>query len=79
MTLEIDSKRYIFTTKIIWFSHYPYDVEGCHSVIFRACKNKISVEEFEREEFTTLVIDLTQDLDTIWRNMSGGNCRKPIR
>lgn len=79
MTLEIDSKRYIFTTKIIWFSDYPYDAGDCHSVIFRACKNKVNLEGFEGEEFTTLVIDLTQDLDTIWRNMSKKSCRYEIK
>lgn len=79
MTLEIDSKKYIFKTRVIWFSDYPYDVEGCHSVIFRACKNKVNLEGFEREEFTTLVIDLTQDLDTIWGNMSKKSCRYEIK
>lgn len=79
MTLEIDSKRYIFKTKITWFSDYPQDVEGCHSVIFRACKNKVDVEGFEREQFTTLVIDLTQDLDAIWGNMSKKSCRYEIK
>lgn len=79
MTLEIDSQRYIFKTKVIWFSDYPYDVGDCHSVIFRACKNKVDIEGFEREEFITLVIDLTQDLDAIWGNMGKKSCRYEIK
>ena len=76
--LEIKRKRYIFKTKEIWFSDYPFDVEGYDSVIFRACKNKVNMKGFTREEFTTLVIDLTQDLDLIWKNMSKSSCRYAI-
>jgi len=76
--LEIERKRLIFKTKEIWFSDYPFDVGGCDSVIFRACKNKVDMKGFTREEFTTLVIDLTQDLDAIWKNMEG-SCRRRIK
>ena len=76
--LEIERKRYIFKTKEIWFSVYPFDVKGYDSVIFRACKNKVGMKGFSREEFTTLVIDLTQDLDVIWKNMSKSSCRYSI-
>jgi len=79
MSLEIDRKRFIFKTKQIWFADYPYDIKGFDRVVFRDCKNKVNIPGFSRREYTTLVIDLTQDLDTIWRNMSSGNCRKPIR
>ena len=78
MTLEIEKKRYIFKTKAIWFSDYPFDVEGYDSVTFHACKTKVNMEGFTREEFTTLVIDLTQDLDVIWKNMSKSSCRYAI-
>lgn len=70
MTLEVDEKIYIFKTKEIWFADYPYDVDDCHSVTFYDCKNRVDKEGFECEEFPTLVIDLTQDLDTIWGNMA---------
>jgi len=48
-------------------------------VIFRGCKNKVDAKGFTCEEFTTLVIDLTQDLDTIWNNMSRKDCRRAIK
>ena len=77
--LEIDSKIYMFRTKEIYFADYPYDVDGYATVTFEVCPNKVDIPGFSRREGTTLVIDLTQDLDTIWKNMSYGNCRKPIR
>ena len=76
--LQIERKRYIFRTKEIWFSDYLFDVEGYDGVTFRACKNKIDIKGFTREEFTTLVIDLMQDLDVIWGNMSKSSCRYAI-
>lgn len=76
--LQIERKIYIFRTKEIWFSDYPFDVEGYDGVTFLACKNKVDREGFTREEFTTLVIDLTQDLDVIWENMSKSSCRYAI-
>ncbi|NQE54742.1 hypothetical protein C5S29_14220 [ANME-1 cluster archaeon GoMg3.2] len=76
--LEIKRKRYRFKTKEIWFSDYPFDVEGYDSVIFRVCKNKVNMKGFTREEFTTLVIDLTRDLDAIWKNVSKSSCRYGI-
>ncbi|NUO09311.1 MAG: hypothetical protein HUU08_11625 [Candidatus Brocadia sp.] len=75
--LEIDKKKFIFKTKEIWFSDYPFDVVGYGSVSFRDCKNKVVSRGFSCEEFTTLVIDLTQDLDTIWKAISN-RCRTRI-
>ena len=76
--LEIDRSKFIFKIKHIWFSDYPFDVKGYHSITFRACKNKINSQDFTRKEFHTLVIDLTQNLDTIWKNMSKKSCRYMI-
>ena len=76
--LEIEGKIHIFKTKEIWFSDYPFDIKGYDSVTFRACKNKVDLNGFTREEFTTLVIDLTQDLDVIWKNMNKSSCRYAI-
>lgn len=73
--LKIENKRYIFKTKQIWFCDSPVDVKNCSSVDFRACKNDINVNGFDKQQFTTLVIDLTQDLDTIWKNISKSTCR----
>ena len=77
--LEIEKKKIIFKTKEIWFCEYPFDVKGYHGVIFRDCKNKTVLEGFACEEFTTLVIDLTQDLNAILNNMSkSSNCKYRI-
>ena len=75
--LEIKQQKFVFTIKEIWFSVYPFDVNGCHMATFMDCKNKTAANGFEREEFTTLVIDLTRDLDEIWENMNS-SCRYKI-
>ncbi|NUO09314.1 MAG: GNAT family N-acetyltransferase [Candidatus Brocadia sp.] len=72
--LEIDKKKFIFKTKEIWFSDYPFDIKKYHGVIFRECKNKAALKGFTCEKFTTLVIDLTQDLNAIWNSMTK-SCR----
>lgn len=76
--LEIESKRYGFKTKAIWFSEVPFDVSGYDGVTFYACTKDDSIKGFSKQEFSTLVIDLTQDLDTIWGNMKKDSCRRPI-
>ena len=77
--LEIERKNYIFKTKEIWFSDYPFDVDGCHSAIFHACKNKVDLKIFECKESPTFLIDLTQDLETIWKSMGKKSCRYGIK
>jgi hypothetical protein len=77
--LEIERNKYIFKTKEIWFSDYPYDDEDCDSISFRACKNKVDKEGFSRGDFTTLVIDLAQNLEEIWNNMENSSCRRRIK
>ncbi|MDI6780842.1 MAG: peptidoglycan bridge formation glycyltransferase FemA/FemB family protein [bacterium] len=78
MPIELDTKKYIFKTKNIWFSDFPFDVKNYSSVTFYACKNKIDAPGFNCEELATIVIDLTQELDVIWNNMSGSSCRYAI-
>lgn len=76
--LEIDSKRYGFRTKTIWFNEAPFDVNDCDGVVFRACTKDVDAKGFSKQEFTTIIIDLTQDLETIWRKMSKSSCRSTI-
>jgi lipid II:glycine glycyltransferase (peptidoglycan interpeptide bridge formation enzyme) len=73
--LETEIDRPIFKIKSIWFSDYPFDVKNCSYVIFYGCKNDIDLKDFTKEEFSTLIIDLTQELDQIWGNMSKYNRR----
>jgi lipid II:glycine glycyltransferase (peptidoglycan interpeptide bridge formation enzyme) len=76
--IEIDRKNYRFKTKEIWFSDYPYDISGYDRVVFRDCKNKVDNNGFIRSEFSTLIIDLTKDLDEILKNMNQASCRRYI-
>ena len=73
--LEIEKKKLFFKSKEIWFSDSPFDVKGYQAVTFRECKNKVDATGFKRKEFTTLVIDLSQDLDNIWKKMDNTSCR----
>jgi len=79
MVLEIEKRRYFFKTKEIWFADRPHDVMGVDMVIFQGCKTKVNASGFHRKESATFVIDLTQNLDAIWNNISSGNGRKAIR
>ena len=76
--LEIERKIYLFKIKDIWWADRPYDVKDYDGVTFHACKNKVDVGVFSCEEFTTLIIDLTQDLGVIWKNMDKSSCRYAI-
>lgn len=77
--LVIEKKYLIFKVKEVHFADYPFDVKGCDSVTFSFCRNKVGAEEFTRVESPTLIIDLTQDLDTIWRNMDRKSTRYAIK
>ncbi len=77
--LITDRKPWLFKLKEVWFSDKPYDVGGCTSVEFIDCKGKVSIDGFECIEYSTLVIDLTQDLDTIWSKMGKKSCRYEIK
>ncbi|MDQ7032930.1 MAG: peptidoglycan bridge formation glycyltransferase FemA/FemB family protein [Desulfonauticus sp.] len=68
--IEVTTKKFIFKKKNIWFSDSPFDVRGCDAVFFFACKNKVSLDGFIRTEDHTFIIDLTQDIDSIWKGIS---------
>jgi lipid II:glycine glycyltransferase (peptidoglycan interpeptide bridge formation enzyme) len=76
--LEIENSKFIFKTKEIWFSEVPFDIHGFDGVTFRECLKDVNIEGFSKEEFTTLMIDLTQDLNTIWEKMHKTACRRSI-
>ncbi len=76
--IVVDNNRFGFHTRTIWFSEKPYDVDDVDGVAFLSCKNKLDMPGFAREERSTIVIDLKEDLDTIWKNMDP-SCRKDIK
>jgi len=76
--LEINKKILFLDTCEVHFSDYPYDVEEVDFLNFRYCKNKVNVKGFNRHKELTSIIDLTQDLDTIWKNMDKKNVRYRI-
>jgi hypothetical protein len=76
--LEVDDSKFIFKIRKIWFSDVPFDVTGCDGVAFYECIKDVDIKGFSKEKFTTMVIDLTPDLDTIWGNIHRNSCRRGI-
>jgi len=76
--IVLDKKILTFNIKDAHFSDYPYDIDGCDFLNFHYCKNKINTNGFNRQKELTLIIDLTQNLDTIWQNINK-DTRKRIK
>jgi len=76
--LEIDKKIGPFRVKEVWFSDAIFDVKHCQRLVFRACKKEFEKSNFQQERFTTLTLDLTKDLGTIWQGMDKSSCRYAI-
>jgi lipid II:glycine glycyltransferase (peptidoglycan interpeptide bridge formation enzyme) len=77
--IKTEFKRLMFKVAEIWFSDRVYDIEGYSHVMFRRCQPHEKCSGFECKEEVTSVIDLTQDLDSIWNNMSKDACRHAIK
>lgn len=73
--LVIDKKILMFNIKEAHFSKNPFDIEGCDFLIFPFCKNKVDAKGFVRYNKQTSIIDLTQNLDTIWQKMNRNSTR----
>lgn len=77
--LIIAKRNYGFNKKNIWFSDLPYDVPGVAAVYFYACQNAPEKSGFFCRISPTLVIDLDQDLEIIWKRMAKKSCRYFIK
>ncbi len=73
--LTIDKKILLYTIREVYFSDRPFDIENCDFLNFRYCKNKLTFKGFTRERELSNVIDLTQDLNTIWNKMDNKDVR----
>lgn len=77
--LITDRKILTFNIKEVHFSDYPHDIEGCDFLTFHYCKNKVNAKGFTCQKELTSIIDLTQDLDTIWQDMDKKSVRYRIK
>jgi hypothetical protein len=68
----------MFDIKEVHFSDYPHDIESCDFLKFHYCKNIVNAKGFTCQKELTSVIDLTQDLDTIWQNTDKKSVRYKI-
>jgi hypothetical protein len=73
----IDKTYYCFNFKELHFCREPFDVEQCDGVRFICCNNKACKDGFCCLPANSAVIDLTQDLDTIWLKFDK-SCRRKI-
>lgn len=76
--LVIDKKLVIFDIKEVYFADYPFD-DVCDRITFHFCKNKTDVKGFSCQKMITSIIDLNQDLDTIWQKIDRKSTRYGIR
>ena len=67
--LKIDKKILFFNTCEIHFSDNPYDIKDYDFLNFRYCKKKVNHKSFTRHKELTSIIDLSNDIDIIWKNM----------
>jgi lipid II:glycine glycyltransferase (peptidoglycan interpeptide bridge formation enzyme) len=77
--LELESRRLGFKTIAIWFSWRPFELTGYHYVRFQDAKSKQNLNGFQMDSSFTSVIDLTQGLDTMWKNMGKESARRGIK
>ena len=77
--LEVNRKVLTLNCRNILFSDFPCDVEGCDHVEFVGCKNEVNIKGFTCLERYTSIIDLTQDVDKVWRNMDKKSTRYELR
>ncbi len=70
--LQIDTSRYGFRFREIWFAGAPHDVEDADRVSFMDCRSDAGGQErgFDCRRFPTLVVDLEGSLDEIRGRMS---------
>jgi len=73
--LAIDKKILTFDIKEVHFSNVPYDIKNCDYLKFRYCKDKVNSKGFVRKKELTTIIDLTQELEVIWKNMDNKDMR----
>jgi lipid II:glycine glycyltransferase (peptidoglycan interpeptide bridge formation enzyme) len=76
--LGMESRAFGFRTQTIWFADEPYDIADMDSICFLACKKKMDLDGFEREDLATIIIDLKTGTDAIWNDFSS-KCRSSIK
>lgn len=76
--LEVNRKVYGFKIKDVWWDRGPFHIDNCDLLTFHSCQNRLDVDGFYCEEFSTLIIDISGNLDDIWKNMSKSSCRYAI-
>jgi len=77
--IEIDRNRFSINIKQLWFCDEPYDIEHMDAIYFYSTKKDVHAAGFEKEVFSTLIIDTTKSLDAMWAGMQRSSCRARIK
>jgi lipid II:glycine glycyltransferase (peptidoglycan interpeptide bridge formation enzyme) len=67
--IELVEENLFFKTKIFFYSESAFDVKGYRTIFFKYVKNKVDTPGFNCVEEDTYVIDLTQSIEDLWKNM----------
>ena len=73
--IEFETNNFIFKNKVFYYTDSIFDIDGYSSVSFKAIKNKINNNLFDCHQEILYIIDLNQNLDTIWKNMDRSSHR----
>lgn len=76
--LVLDRKLLLFRVKEIHFADKPFDIKGCDRLCFQYCKERFDVQGFTCTPYLTLVTNLTEDVDVLWKKVKS-SCRSEIR
>lgn len=76
--LQIKSRNIIYNNIYIYFSKRPYNVNNCSKVIFYSCVDDVTLDGFKKVIQETVVIDLDNSFDNIWKGISK-SYRKDIK
>jgi lipid II:glycine glycyltransferase (peptidoglycan interpeptide bridge formation enzyme) len=75
--LVLDRKLLLFRVKEIHFADKPFDIYGCDRLNFLYCKGKFDMKGFICTPYLTLVTNLTEDVDVLWKKLTS-HCRQKI-
>ncbi len=63
-------KILFFKIKWVFLGDFPFDVDGCHSVVHLRSTCDQEIDGFSRIQTNTALLDLTQEEDIIWKSIN---------
>lgn len=76
--IEVEKRVAGLRIKNVWLSEAPFDQEGLDSISFISCRGKVDLPGFDREDRSTIVVDLRKGIDQVWTGINS-KCRSDIK